>query len=156
MSRLIGDTKASDVAVTASLLTMLMDPKRSVAMRMEAMTHAANLLPPEELERLKPLLVDKTTPLPIVERIMVEVTNNPSDKLSLEMAVAVMEGPHESMHQQAHDLVAFLLDVDPDVDSKVLGDEARRQLEAGKFDQPAEPEPPGPGQGTGQAPAPGP
>ena len=156
MSRLIGDTKSSDAAVTASLLTILTDPKRSVAMRMEAMTHAANLLPPEELERLKPLLEDKTTPLPIVEKIMVEITNNPSDKLSLEMGLAVLEGPHESVRQQAHDLVAFHLDVDPDVDSKVLAEEARRQLAAGKFNEPAPAPEQGQGQGTGQTPPPGP
>lgn len=136
IAAVIGNTGTSDIAAAGSLLTMLEDPAKSVALRMEAMTHVANLLPQEELGRLKPLVDDKATPLPIVERILVEITNNPDEKLSLEMAVAVLESPHEAVRQQAHDLVAFLLDVDPDVDSKALADEARRQIAAGAFDAP--------------------
>ena len=136
IAAVIGNTGTSDIAAAGSLLTLLQDPAKSVALRMEAMTHVANLLPQEELGRLKPLVEDKATPLPILERILVEITNNPDEKLSLEMAVAVLESPHDAVRQQAHDLVAFLLDVDPDVDSKALADEARRQIAAGTFDAP--------------------
>jgi hypothetical protein len=128
IAAIIGDESTSDTVATATLLNIVYNQQRSPGIRLEAMQHSLNLLPTEELPRFAPLIKDSTTPRPLVERLMMDITNNPSRKISLEMSLALLESGHDFIWDEVKDLVAFLLDVDADEDLQAIIAEARREL----------------------------
>lgn len=112
---LIADDSLSNDAVAARLADLALDPERNTGLRLEAMGHAVNLLQPNELARLRPLLEQEGTPEELAHALMVEAINSPDPVVTMELALAALEGPSQAAREEATELVTFLLDLhEPD------------------------------------------
>lgn len=112
---LIADDSLSNDAVAARLADLALDPERNAGLRLEAMGHAVNLLQPSELARLRPLLEQEGTPEELAHALMVEAINSPDPVVTMELALAAIEGPSQAAREEAVELVTFLLDLhEPD------------------------------------------
>ncbi len=108
---LIGDQSLADGEVAARLADLALDPARDPGLRLEAMGHAVNLLPPENLNRLRPLLEQEGTPDELAQALMFEAINSPDPVVTMEMSIAALEGPNAVAREEAVELVTFLLNL---------------------------------------------
>lgn len=129
LAAVVGDTSLTDTQATAGLLAIAVNHSEGLGMRREALEHALNLLSESQLHTLRPLIDEARTP-PTLVYLLLEHAYNVQDPLpSLELATDLLASSHTTVHEGAHELVAFLLDVDADADREALLAEARGEID---------------------------
>jgi len=128
----LGDILANkslrNIEAAGSFLSLAVDPTKSAALRFNALEHALNLLPEDQASALSPLIAEQTTPTEMVDSILDYAMNIDIDTTALDLGIQILESPHEDQREASHEMVAFILDVDSDVDSATLLVEAKKEL----------------------------